>query len=379
MATLRKLKPGVWQVSWKNPITGKRERPSFHNKNQAKKIFDEYLTVEKYSKSGFSSQAIASITGSYNDYTLETIWDWFLNNRAKNLNKETVYHYKRSISSFMDVYGEDTLVSGLRSYKWKNYMGLNVYKEKMSETLSQTSINTYISKVSTIFAAAVEDGLIDINPIIIKKDKIKRITDAKPIKQWTHKEIKTIMDHRDVTKYEKLIFMFVALSGVRKSEICGKHVKELENGQKFDCGFYWEHVLWDQNAILIFQKAEYQNPTLRQVSPNAMAILRILKYKYGDFAPIPFGETHLRNLVKRVAKKTGVSFTVHDIRRLTGQVVIDVTGDLSKAQEMYGHSDISVTRQSYADYNTDQKAEVANQIGKELEKYLPEMAINDTD
>ena len=338
MATIRKLKQGVWQVSWKNPITGKRERPSFHNKNQAKKIFDEYLTVEKYSKSGFSSQAIASITGSYNDYTLGTIWDWFLHNRAKNLNKETVYNYKRS--------------------------------------LSQTSINTYISKVSTIFAAAVEDGLIDINPIIIKKDKIKRITDAKPIKQWTHGEIKTIMDHRDVTKYEKLIVMFVALSGVRKSEICGKHVKELENGQKFDCGFYWDHVLWDQNAILIFQKAEYQNPTVRQVSPNAIAILRILKYKYGDFAPIPFGETHLRNLVKRVANKTGVSFTVHDIRRLTGQVVIDVTGDLSKAQEMYGHSDISVTRQSYADYNTDQKAEVANQIGKELEKYLPEMALN---
>ena len=371
MATIRKLKSSTWQVNWMNPLTGKRERISCKSKKEADILYKEYSLVSKMSKSNFNSEFIKTVTGSENEYTLEKIWDWYENNRASNLNKDTVYHYKRSIDSFINVYGEDTLVSRLKTHKWNRYIGINVYKEKMASKLSQTSINTYISKASTIFTAAVEDGLIESNPIIIKKDKIKRITDAKPIKQWTHKEIKTIMDHPKVTRYEKLIFMFVALSGVRKSEICGVHVKELQNGQEFDCGFYWDHVLWDQNAILIFQKAEYQNPTVRQVSPNAIAILKMLKYKYNDYAPIPFGKEHLNNLVDRVSEITGVSFTMHDIRRLTGQVVIQATGDLSKAQEMYGHSDINVTRKSYADYNTEQKTEVANQIGEELKDYLP--------
>ena len=67
---------------------------------------------------------------------------------------------------------------------------------------------------------------------------------------------------------------------------------------------------------------------------------------------------------------------MHDVRRLTGQVVIDVTGDLSKAQELYGHTDINVTRQSYADYTDKQKSDIANQVGDELEQYLPEFALD---
>ena len=376
MATLRKIKSGTWQVNWINPITGKRERPSFHSKKQATEIFNEFTKVEVLSKAGFAATAIAAITGRNNEETLSTIWKWYKHNRANDLNVDTVYHYKRSIDTFIEVYGKDMLISGIRSYKWGDFIGVNIYKEKMKDVLSQTSINTYLSKVSTIFKAAMEDGLIESNPIVIGKDKIKRITDSKPIKQWSSSEIKKIMSHKDVSLYHKLVFMFVALSGVRMSEICGNHIKVLENGQKFDCGFYWNHVLWDQNAILIFQKSEYDNPTVRHISPLAINILKVIKAKYGDVAPIPYGKSHLVNLVQSVVNTTGVSFTMHDVRRLTGQVVIDVTGDLSKAQELYGHTDINVTRQSYADYTDKQKSDIANQVGDELEQYLPEFALD---
>ena len=50
MATLRKIKSGTWQVNWINPITGKRERPSFHSKKQATEIFNEFTKVEVLSQ-----------------------------------------------------------------------------------------------------------------------------------------------------------------------------------------------------------------------------------------------------------------------------------------------------------------------------------------
>tara|TARA_Y100000593_G_scaffold94992_1_gene197924 strand:- start:8611 stop:9750 length:1140 start_codon:yes stop_codon:yes gene_type:complete len=370
MATLRKRKNKTWQINWINPFTGKRERTSFRNKDLATKILNEYVIVEKLSKSGFSRSVISEITGNNSEETLTTIWEWYEHNRCKELNVNTVNHYRYAIDSFIDVYGENMLISGIKTFQWRKYRGISIYKEMMKDKLSQTSINTYLSKVSTIFNAAVEDGLIHSNPIILKKDKIKRITDAKPIKVWTREEIKIIMDHKDVSLYDKLVFMFIALSGVRMSEICGVHIKKLKNGQRYDCGFYWDNVLWDKNAIVIYEKGKYDEHTIRYISPLAISILKAIKNKYGDVAPIPYGKQHLRNLVERIANTTGVSFTIHDIRRLTGQVVVDVTGDLTKAQELYGHTDIDITRQSYADYTDKQKSEVAKQVGNELEEYL---------
>ena len=96
MATIRKLKSSTWQVNWMNPLTGKRERISCKSKKEADILYKEYSLVSKMSKSNFNSEFIKTVTGSENEYTLEKIWDWYENNRASNLNKDTVYHYKRS-------------------------------------------------------------------------------------------------------------------------------------------------------------------------------------------------------------------------------------------------------------------------------------------
>lgn len=171
----------------------------------------------------------------------------------------------------------------------------------------------------------------------------------------------------------------MVLTGMRLSEICGKNDKKMADGKVYDCGFTWDDVYWDEKAIIIKEKSQYGiKPSYLPITALGIAILRKWRDEdppeeiYGKTRnrPVPFTDRHIINVVKKISAISGISFTVHDIRRLSGQRIVELTGNLIKAKKLYGHSSVAITEKSYVAYKNKDKVELAEILADDVKKII---------
>ena len=369
MAKIKKINrygKNKYQLDYIHPTTGKRKRPSFDNKQEAEAMKSRITLINDMRKSGFKDVFIDNVIG-YNDInTLDELWNWYSKNMTDNLDFKTIKRYKNVIDSFFSVFGKDANVTGLRKFDINGLMGINIYKQyRLNQGMSKHTINSELSMMKVMCNAALEEDMIDINPIH-KKDSFKKLT-KKPKKIWNLPiELKTLMSNPCLTEFHRDLVTLYIVTGARRAEFVG-----IISRQPYK-EFHWEHVLWDQNAVMVWRKKAIDR-TRVPMPKTAMDILKKW-YSQGKLSPIPHNGNYVWRKMKEISQITGISFSCHDLRRLSGQILVKDSKSKELAQEFYGHSDMSVTEDSYADY-TDNEIKYAHGI---LEKELSKMALNAT-
>ncbi len=356
----------LYQLDYIHPTSGKRKRPSFDNKKDAETMKDKITLINDMRKNGFRDMFIDTVMG-YNDInTLDELWNWYSKNMTGNLDFKTIKRYKNVIDSFFSVFGKDANVTGLRKFDINGLMGINIYKQyRLNQGMSKHTINSELSMMKVMCNAALEEDMIDINPIH-KKDSFKKLT-KKPKKIWNLPiELKTLMSNPCLTEFHRDLVTLYIVTGARRAEFVG-----IISRQPYK-EFHWEHVLWDQNAVMVWRKKAIDR-TRVPMPKTAMDILKKW-YSQGKLSPIPHNGNYVWRKMKEISQITGISFSCHDLRRLSGQILVKDSKSKELAQEFYGHSDMSVTEDSYADY-TDNEIKYAHGI---LEKELSKMALNAT-
>ena len=369
MAKIKKINrygKNKYQLDYIHPTTGKRKRPSFDNKQDAEAMKSRITLINDMRKSGFKDVFIDNVIG-YNDInTLDELWNWYSKNMTDNLDFKTIKRYKNVIDSFFSVFGKDANVTGLRKFDINGLMGINIYKQyRLNQGMSKHTINSELSMMKVMCNAALEEDMIDINPIH-KKDSFKKLT-KKPKKIWNLPiELKTLMSNPCLTEFHRDLVTLYIVTGARRAEFVG-----IISRQPYK-EFHWEHVLWDQNAVMVWRKKAVERTRI-PMPKTAMGILRKW-YNQGESSPIPHNGNYVWKKMNEVSQITGISFSCHDLRRLSGQILVKDSKSKELAQEFYGHSDMSVTEDSYADF-TDNEIKYAHGI---LEKELSKVALNAT-
>jgi len=369
MAKIKKINrygKNKYQLDYIHPTTGKRKRPSFDNKQEAEAMKSRITLINDMRKSGFKDVFIDNVIG-YNDInTLDELWNWYSKNMTDNLDFKTIKRYKNVIDSFFSVFGKDANVTGLRKFDINGLMGINIYKQyRLNQGMSKHTINSELSMMKVMCNAALEEDMIDINPIH-KKDAFKKLT-KKPKKIWDlPTELETLMSNPCLTEFHRDLVTLYILTGARRAEFVG-----IISRQPYK-EFHWEHVLWDQNAVMVWRKKAVERTRI----PMPKTAMDILKkwYNQGESSPIPHNGNYVWKKMNEVSQITGISFSCHDLRRLSGQILVKDSKSKELAQEFYGHSDMSVTEDSYADF-TDNEIKYAHGI---LEKELSKVALNAT-
>ena len=379
MATLNKEKdPRVkgtrWLVFWMNPITGKPQKKRFRTKPEAQALYSIWSKTEALYKSGYKEDEINKLMGVNTNVTIKDVFEWHHVNYAKRLNRKTADCYIYVYKAFADAYGADTLVSAIGSMAKNKVTGINILIEsEEAKGNSQTTINGRISRARSVLDRAMRKGIISSNPID-KDDKVKVTELVRPMRVWKDEEIRRVLTSNEIPQYHKEVFMLMVLTGMRLSEICGVNNKEI-NGKVHDCGLTWDNVLWDQKAIVVIEKSGYGiKPTYLPITDIGVAILKRWKDDPNPprerTRPIPYTKAHVTNIRKSINRITGISFTTHNIRALSGQRIVELTGDLMKAKKLYNHSSIAITEKSYVAYQDKEKIELAEILADDIREMI---------
>ena len=352
----------IYQLDYIHPMTGKRKRPSYENKKDAESMKDRVTLVIDMKNNGFKSRFIDDVMG-YNDInTIDELWDWYSKNMTGDLDFKTVKRYKNVVDSFIAVFGNDANITGLRKFNNHGLMGINIYKEfRLSQGLSKHTINSELKMMKILCNAALEEDLIDINPIH-KKDIFKNLVKS-PKKIWDlPRELDLLLKSPYLTEFHKDLVTIYILTGARRAELIGMNTRQPYKE------FHWEHVLWSQNAVMVWKKRSIE----RTKVPMPKTAMDILKkwYDQGKSSPIPHNGNWIWKRMHEISQITGISFSCHDLRRLSGQILVKDSKSKELARQFYGHSDMSVTEESYADFS-DNEIRYAQEI---IEKELANMA-----
>jgi integrase len=365
MATIRKIKNGnrmVFQLDYIHPVTGKRRRPTYRTRKDAESMKSRITLVDDMRKNGFRDRFIDEVMGYNEINTLDELWNWYSKNMTSNLDFKTVDRYRNVIDSFIIVFGKDANITSLRKLNINGLMGINIYKQfRINQGRSKHTINSELKMMKVLCNAALEEDLIDINPIH-KKDIFSNLV-KKPKKVWhLPRELNAIMHSNYLTELHKDLVTLYILTGARRIELVGVNSKQPYKE------FHWEHILWGQNAILMWKKRSSERT---RVPMPKMAMDILWKWRSeGKSAPIPYSGNYISKKMNEISQITGIAFTCHDLRRLSGQILIKDSKSKELARQFYGHSDISVTENSYADFS-DNEIKYAQGI---LERELTNLA-----
>lgn len=203
-----------------------------------------------------------------------------------------------------------------------------------------------------------------------KKNVLKLRVKKKKLKTLEHSEVKAITDACHTLR-DKLILLLMYEGGLRIGEVLSLRLEDI--------------VTWD-NQINIHPREEsingayikHRKERVIHVSKELMALYTdYLVHEYGeelehDYVFINLKDTHygsplkyqsVLDLIRRLNKKTGISFTPHMLRHTHATELIRNGWDVTYVQKRLGHAHVQTTLNTYV-HLSDQD------MKKEFKKYL---------
>jgi len=216
MATVRKLPTGKYQVSYIDPRTRKRHRPSFDTKKDArdfKKKVEAEITLFKLSPSAVS------------DTLLKDAINRFLEQIRTTRRSRTFERYRehfRNFRRFVDPsYGDNLLLSDIRPSHIEQFKAA-----RLTLGRSETTVANEMTSLGTLMRWAMRMGMITENVVpLVPKPKTRR----QPLRVYTLDEWSRILD---AAGNRRFYYLWLYWTGSRLRDplvIQEKHIK-LEDG-----------------------------------------------------------------------------------------------------------------------------------------------------
>ncbi|MGE6347851.1 site-specific integrase [Bacillus mycoides] len=335
-----------------------------------KRVYKRYFTKDKLAK--VNSKSLKA----YDKYLRSSI--------IKNKDvKETTYKvYQNYFNQFL-VYLEE---------EWENvfihdadYMENAVdimegYIAFCQDTLGNNKkvINTKLSAVSSYYLWAMKRGIIEAHPFDRKLDRMKGANDEKLINHYflNQEQIDVVTKHlhedyqkekgRKFDIQDLLIWHIMIESGNRNGAVSKLTWSSLdiENMMFLDIrekrGKMVE-VIFEEGTHKLLEEWREMRKSMDNLECDGIFLVK----KDGEYKKMSQTSIYMR--VRKIGTILGLpDLHPHCLRKTAGNRIVDVTGDLTIAQEFLNHSDVSTTQKHYVKPKS--KAEIREKLQSMREK-----------
>ena len=347
-------KDGRYSARFRNRA-GKRIEKYFDKVHEAKK----WLADAKYEDSHGNIYASSSMT-------FDTWFNFWLKNREKAIRDTTYRIYKNCYISRIKEYIGDMPLSDIKPLHCQNLVN------GLVGDYSYNTICDTISIVRSVFESAIENRLIDFNPML-KSIKCKDSGLPEEPRVLTVGEEQAFLNAARSYSYNA-DWRFVLQTGIRCGELMGLKWDDID----MDCGIMTvQRTMSELKGKLLIHppksKAGYRSIPLTE---EACLILREVKKRkrkvasieYRDFIftnrnGIPVVNNHYNESLKCVSKRAGIEpLTMHTLRHTFATRCIEAGMNPKTLQKIMGHSSLSMTMNLYVHVSTDT-------IKAEMEKF----------
>jgi len=247
----------------------------------------------------------------------------------KGLSDLTLKSYKTDIVKLLNFLKKD--IRKIDSNDISNFL-----KNQRREVLPQT-IARRISSIKTFFKFLLSENQIDKNPTInIRSPRLSRtLPDV-----LSFEEVDRVLNFNASSlqqKREKAIIELMYATGLRVSELASLKLKDIN----FDLNFLKCKGKRGKERIIPFgEKAK------KAIEDYLVSAEVNNEYLFVSVREKPFTRTGLWKLIKRVAKRTGITKNIspHTLRHSFATHLLERGADLRSIQELLGHTNISTTQ-----------------------------------
>jgi integrase/recombinase XerC len=338
--------------------------------NRLARVYKRYFTKEKKAK--------------INPKSIKAYDKYLRSNIIKNKDvKETTYKvYQNYFNQFL-VYLEE---------EWENVFihdeeiienGVDVMEGFIGfcqDTLGNNKkvINTKLSAVSTYYIWAVKRGIVEVHPFDRKLDRMKGANDEKLINHYflnseqIDKITKTLHDDYEKSKGRKfdiqdLLIWHIMIESANRNGAVSKLTLsslDLDNMMFMDIrekrGKIVE-VAFEETTRDLLVKWMDMRKEMDNLECDAVFIIK----RNGEYKKMSQTSIYMR--VRKIGTIIGLEdLHPHCLRKTAINKIVDETGDLTLAQEMANHSDISTTQKHYVKPKS--KAEIREKLKRLKEK-----------
>lgn len=335
---MKKRKDGRWQKN----ITINGSRKTFYSSANTERqaVADINRQLIEFNSKEKNKGLFQSVADRWNDKYLQRV-------SYINYKKCSKSSYERILEHFRDYYVEEITVQAIDAY----------LKDLIAMGYSKKTIKTHKSILNQIMNTAVYEGYITHNPVLEIKLQAN-LPQAERMLPSTE-ELKIVDKH--FTGFDFLPY-FLLYTGLRISEALALSDSDFDMGKR--TVIINKHVVWDGNNPLV----EYSTKTKN--SQRKVVIIDRLYEKLPKFKGFLFSNEdgslltkgQLRKRWEKYQKTYGVTFTAHQLRHGFATMCYEAGIDEKDAQELMGHSDISLTRSIYTHIRAERKNETISKL-----------------
>ena len=311
------------------------------------------------------------------DFTLDNIYNKYI---GKEIKKKEYFHsyYNQYLSRIKKLVGLEIKESTYKKFeyvgnhlgaflKWKynkadypleelnvQFLGDFDYYLKIVKKQEQITINKTIQRLRTPIKQAISEGFLDRDPFILYKSKTVR----KQVIYLNAEELKT---------FEEAIFQQSRLTIIKDLFVfccyTGLAYNEMENLEKRNIEVGFDGINWIQMK---------REKTQRQISiPILPKAQEIIKKYYKDSNRIfpPISNQKFNSYLKEIAEIAGIEKRLtHHIARKTFASTVLLFNDVPMeiVSELLGHSNMTITQESYGKIVQKKVSEEMSKLSKKL-------------
>ena len=267
---------------------------------------------------------------------------------------EVSYHghiaYKTAYNRLCERFG-DRRINEITSQEIASYIN-----ELALKRYSKRTVQAYRTCMSLIYDYGVLHGMANNNPVkIVAIPKNLKTTKRELPEQSDIEKIKKSLNHPF-----GLFAYFLMLTGLRRGEALALTYNDIDFERKTIS--VTKSLVWTPNQPEIKStKTEAGNRTVILHDALAEVLPRGKGYIFGG----PLTQTEYRRLWKSYCDESGVTCTPHQLRHYYATILYEAGIDEKMAQELLGHSSITVTRDIYTHIRMsrlDHAAELINKV-----------------
>ena len=283
------------------------------------------------------------------DKNIDEFFNEYFSYSRTNHSKNTTKRYRAIIDNFkafLELYPGIKRLSQLQpnlfeQYKTHRRNGGNgdngdMEEENGAKTAKTNTVNMEIQTLRSIFKLAIQWGYLEKNPT--EGVKYLKVTDAKPARFLSKKEIKALLENCGPELYP--IFLTFIYTGLRKGELLN---------------LTWDDVDFRRKIIKVRAKEDWQPKTSEREIPiheEVKKVLKELQGKNSGKSKYVFSSSDgskcklkLRRRLMEVTKKSGFPDVtkIHSLRHTFASHLVMSGVDLPTVAKLMGHADIATT------------------------------------
>ena len=315
--------------------------------------------------------------------------DWLIDQRTKLLDGLYITDDQITLGRFLERYMEDVAIYSLRPRTYERYLGIiknhiepdigriklhalrpdqvqTFYTKKLNEGLSKHTVRYIHAVLHKALNQAFRWSLVIRNVAdLVEKPRLER----KAISTWSADEVNRFLDAVSEHRWYP-IYTLAVYTGMRQGEILGLHREDVDLGNGIINVKHQLSVIRRQGLVITEPKSEKAR---RPITISA-SVIDIIKHHLGliDKGPgllfttstgNPISPRNVLRHFKTVIEQTGLpEIRFHDLRHTHATLLLAAGVHPKVVQERLGHSQISLTLDTYSHVIPSLQTEAAEQF-----------------